>query len=128
MGSASELFFKILVAQDGASDQLGENCLESGQIDEVACRQNIAPPDVDQIAYRLEHKEGYADGQQDMSGRERLQACRLEHRIERINAKVGVFEVTKRGQIDDNAKRRQARSEEHTSELQSLMRNSYAVF
>src|SRR3546814_18368553 len=76
MGSASELFFKILVAQDGASDQLGENCLESGQIDKVACRQNIAPPDVDQIAYRLEHKEGYADGQQDMSGRDRLQTCR----------------------------------------------------
>src|SRR3546814_15196385 len=82
--------------------------LESVHIDKVAGRQNIAPPDVDQIAYRLEHKEGYADGQQDMSGRERLQTCRLEHRIERINAKVGVFEVTKRGQIDDNAKRKQA--------------------
>src|SRR3546814_5323797 len=43
--------------------------------------------------------------------------------------KVGSSLVTNEGKgIDVEAVRRWARSEEHTSELQSLMRTSYAVF
>src|SRR3546814_20836511 len=47
----------------------------------------------------------------------------LEHRAEQIRA-----DARKRGFIDLQADTHAARSEEHTSELQSLMRISYAVF
>src|SRR3546814_7154733 len=41
---------------------------------------------------------------------------------------VTVLPIARSTGIDDSASRKNTRSEEHTSELQSLMRNSYAVF
>src|SRR3546814_4729081 len=63
----------------------------------------------------------------DREGRHRNSAGHLDDRIEAVDAAQG-------RRLDGNAEHRNAghrrdhRSEEHTSELQSLMRISYAVF
>src|SRR3546814_8582632 len=55
----------------------------------------------------------------------------LSRRVQALEQMLGVqlFERTKRGTFaTENGKAFLTRSEEHTSELQSLMRTSYAVF
>src|SRR3546814_2290677 len=52
-----------------------------------------------------------------------------DRHIQHIGFHIGCAARTHRGELALFGKRRfHARSEEHTSELQSLMRNSYAVF
>src|SRR3546814_6507367 len=56
------------------------------------------------------------------------------HHHDRIGLAAGVVAAgeqqhpERKAKHPDEARRRKDRSEEHTSELQSLMRNSYAVF
>src|SRR3546814_2717646 len=60
-----------------------------------------------------------------------LSVVRLRHRAHLRPVQVGAQEVVGHHQVAVAAPLEQvvaARSEEHTSELQSLMRNSYAVF
>src|SRR3546814_3972718 len=67
---------------------------------------------------------GARDARQDGArrrNRERAGACRDEDRH-------GAVEAVAERLVDDDPGEEQDRSEEHTSELQSLMRSSYAVF
>src|SRR3546814_4019638 len=56
------------------------------------------------------------------------QPCRLQRSVERRGIVVELREALLRGGEDRAVTHRAERSEEHTSELQSLMRISYAVF
>src|SRR3546814_1921231 len=47
---------------------------------------------------------------------------------ERRGLAIGVFALASANTLEEKQAGWEARSEEHTSELQSLMRNSYAVF
>src|SRR3546814_3187576 len=64
--------------------------------------------------------------QHDVSRRCRL--CRLRWRLQRADRRTDPLRERRRIASGDPACRPEARSEEHTSELQSLMRISYAVF
>src|SRR3546814_10802315 len=54
---------------------------------------------------------------------ERAPGCDAQQRIVDVGALVIIHDVEHPDEVEDAP-----RSEEHTSELQSLMRNSYAVF
>src|SRR3546814_2469010 len=103
---------------------------EGREIDRMLGSLDIPSIDIGDVADRFEGIERNADRQDHMRECERLHAHRLQHFIETADAEVRVFEIRQRRQIDDDAGNQPApgKSEEHTSELQSLMRNSYAVF
>src|SRR3546814_5484165 len=77
----------------------------------------------------LDHASGGA-ADADGAGDGRIDAAKVDRTIGAVErAPVDRFERAIVGSIDDRRRRRaRNRSEEHTSELQSLMRISYAVF
>src|SRR3546814_2601191 len=83
------------------------------RLTEIDLRDAVAPPLQPNLAqHRLaDHFPGFCD-----------------LKIERVNGKEGFATFRRREQRRQKAVRIVPRSEEHTSELQSLMRISYAVF
>src|SRR3546814_3818392 len=61
------------------------------------------------------------------SGRDFLSSGAAPAGFERCGESAGVVAAAQAATLDEE-RRRDMRSEEHTSELQSLLRNSYAVF
>src|SRR3546814_1825427 len=80
----------------------------------------------DEVATQLQHEFGIRE---DAGTPGERVAQRLAYRpdVERLVAGE-VRDAEASPHVDDRRRRRRVRSEEHTSELQSLMRISYAVF
>src|SRR3546814_7193985 len=102
----------VQLARQDRAELAGEGLQPSG----------VAPEVVRQLVV-ADHRRNRGD-QAERGGEQRLGDARRHHR------KAGVLRRGDRGEGVHDAPYRaeQARSEEHTSELQSLMRLSYAVF
>src|SRR3546814_2744315 len=90
---------------------IGETGAKADLVQETAASIDLSP----QIGARLVHVQPHI-----------LRLCRRIERITEGNAIKAVEMADREAQI--TAFCDQGRSEEHTSELQSLMRNSYAAF
>ena len=72
--AVGQLVVHILVFDDGAGDQLGEEGDERAKTDQVLLGMYIAPIDVDGVGHGLEGVERDADGQADAQGMEEIQS------------------------------------------------------
>ena len=93
-----QLLVQILVLQDGAGDQLGEQGDEGAEGDDVALGAGVTAVDVDGVAHGLEGVEGDADGQLQTQHR---------HEVQTDGGQIGgnevpVLEEEQQGQIEDD--------------------------
>ena len=96
VASAAQLVVQILIFDDGAGDELGEQCHEGAEANDAFLRLRIAPVDIDGVAHGLEGIEGNSDGQRDPQNRHEAKA----HRLHRLSQKIPVLEEEQDGQIE----------------------------
>jgi hypothetical protein len=95
------------VADDRAGDQLAEHGLVGGVVEQAAAHRNVAAPDIDQVADRLQHVERQARGEHDVGPACRVAAELGCHLVERGDTEIGVFEPGQHRQIGGQARDQQ---------------------
>ena len=108
VGAVVELVGEVAETQHRAGDQVREDRHEGGKVDQVAGRRGVTPVDVDDVADGLEDVERDPDRQQHVGQDERRQTDRGHHRVDAVDAEVGVLEVAENAQVDGHAEQQPA--------------------
>ncbi|MNO93249.1 hypothetical protein D3C76_848460 [compost metagenome] len=108
VGAVVELVGQVAETQHGAGDQVREDRHERREVDQVAGGRGVAAVHVDDVADRLEDVERDTDRQQHVGEDERLKTDRRHHRVDAVDAEVGVLEVAEDAQVHRDAKQQPA--------------------
>ena len=100
-GPAVDLISQILVFDDRAGDQLGEQGNEGAEVDQRPLGPGVPPVDIDGVAHGLEGVKGDADGQMDVQDRHEVQP----HRLKGGGQKVPVFKKAQQRQVEKHRRR-----------------------
>ncbi|MNF66323.1 hypothetical protein D3C84_481100 [compost metagenome] len=103
-----ELVGEVAETQNRAGNQVREDRHEGREVDQVARGRGVAAIHVDDVADRLEDVERDTDRQQHVGEDERLKTDRRHHRVDAVDAEVGVLEVAEDAQVHRDAKQQPA--------------------
>ncbi len=102
-GDAGELGDELVMAREGARDQVREEAHEPGEPDEVALRRSLAAPHVDDVGERLEGVEADARRQHDLEpaegARRALEPETDQPLLDRAHHEPRVLEVGEHAQV-----------------------------